>query len=256
MPRKLRVQVWSDVACPWCYIGKRRLEAAIARSPAPGAVEVVWRSFELDPKAPRAPRAKGSYAERLARKYRSSLAQATATVERMTAVAAADGLALRFDEVKPTNTFDAHRVLHLARARGVQGAVKERLLRAYFSEGEALGDPRTLARLSAEAGLDADLVREVLAGEEFADAVRADEEEAARDDIHAVPFFVLGDRYAVSGAQSVELLHGALVQAWSEAPEEGSAEAPSASGPDGSAPATGTSGRTRSRDSGRRRRTT
>ncbi len=231
--RKLRVDVWSDIACPWCYVGKRRLEAAVARMP-PGHVEVVWRSFELDPKAPRAPRAKTSYAERLAKKYRSSLAQANATIERMTKVGAGDGLFLDFGRVRPTNTFDAHRVLHLARERGVQGDVKERLMRAYFTEGEALGDAKTLARLSGEAGLDPDEVRRVLGGDTYADAVRADEEEAWQLGIHAVPFFGIGGVYGVSGAQPVEVLHGALMQAWAEAPEPATPEG-SGCGPGGSA---------------------
>jgi predicted DsbA family dithiol-disulfide isomerase len=217
--RKLRVDVWSDIACPWCYVGKRRLEAAIARMPSPGDVEVVWRSFELDHKAPRVQRAKTSYAERLARKYRASLEQANAMIARMTAVGAADGITLRFDRVRPANTFDAHRVLHLARDRGVQGAVKERLMRAYFTEGEALGNRKTLARLSGEAGLDPDEVRRVLAGDSYADAVRADEDEAGRLGIHAVPFFGIGEEYGVTGAQPVDILHGALMQAGAETPE-------------------------------------
>lgn len=232
--RKLRVDVWSDVACPWCYIGKRRIEAAIARMPSPADVEVVWRSFQLDPEAPRVRRARTSYAGRLARKYGAPLEQANAMVARMTSLGAADGLSLRFDLVRPGNTFDAHRVLHLARDRGVHAAVKERLLRAYFTEGEALGNRRTLARLSAEAGLDPDEVRRVLAGDAFADAVRADEDEARQLGIHAVPFFGLGGVYGVSGAQPVDVLHDALMQAWAEAPEEATPEG-AVSGRDGRA---------------------
>jgi predicted DsbA family dithiol-disulfide isomerase len=216
----LRVDVWSDVACPWCYVGKRRFEAAIARMPSPADVEVVWRSFQLDPKAPRVARAKTSYAERLAKKYSATLDQANAMIARMTSVAAGEGLTFRFDRVKPGNTFDAHRLLHLARERGVQGAVKERLMRGYFTDGESLGDRQTLARLAGEAGLEPDEVGRVLAGDAYADAVRADEEEAAQLGIHAVPFFGIGGVYAVSGAQPVDLLHGALAQAWAEAPEQ------------------------------------
>ncbi len=155
-------------------------------------------------------------------------------IDRTTAVATADGLTFRFDRVKPTNTFDAHRVLHLARDRGVQGAVKERLLRAYFTEGEAIGDPETLARLSSEAGLDRDEVRRVLAGDAYADAVRADEDEARQLGIHAVPFFVLGDDYGFAGAQPVELMHQALMQAWARAPEQAVPEG-AVCGPEGCA---------------------
>jgi predicted DsbA family dithiol-disulfide isomerase len=210
---KLRVEVWSDVACPWCYVGKRRLEAAVARLPAGAEVEVAYRSFELDPRARSVRRPRTSYAERLAKKYGATLAQAQAMIDRMTAVGAGEGLELRFDRVRPSSTFDAHRVLHLARERGVQAAAKERLLHAYFIEGESLGDPDTLARLGGEAGLDGAEVRRVLAGDAYAAAVRADEEEAARNGIHAVPFFVLAGEYAVPGAQPVEVLHGALAQA-------------------------------------------
>jgi predicted DsbA family dithiol-disulfide isomerase len=209
----LRVEVWSDVACPWCWIGKRRLEAAIARLPPGAGVEVVYRSFELDPTARPAARPRTTYAQRLARKYRTTVEQAQATIDRMVALGRGEGLDLRFDRVRPANTFDAHRVLHLARERGLQGAVKERLLRAYFSEGEPLGDRGVLARLAADAGLDAAEVRRALEGDAHAAAVRADEEEAAGNGVHAVPFFVLGGEYAVAGAQPADVLHGALAQA-------------------------------------------
>jgi predicted DsbA family dithiol-disulfide isomerase len=212
----LRVQVWSDIVCPWCYVGKRRLEAAIARMAAPRDIEVVWRAFELDPAAPRVQPPGRSYAERLARKYGATVEQAHAMIERMTSVAAADGLTFRFDQVRPGNTFDAHRVLHLARERGVQGAVKERLLRAYMTEGEPIGDPEALARLSVEAGLDRDEVQRVLASDTYADVVREDEAQARRHDIRAVPFFLLGDVVGVSGAQPIEVLHQALTKAMEE----------------------------------------
>lgn len=230
--QKLEVQVWSDIACPWCYVGKRRLEAAIARMPSPGEVEVVWRAFELDPTAPRV-QPDVPYAERLARKYRVPVAQAQAMIDRMTSVAAGDGLTFRFDLVKPGNTFDAHRVLHLARERGVQGAAKERFLRAYMTEGEAIGDPETLARLSAEAGLDSAEVRKLLSSDAFTAQVRADEEEAREFGIDAVPFFVLGGVYGVAGAQPVDVLHEALTQAWSELPPAAEYAEGAVCGPDG-----------------------
>jgi predicted DsbA family dithiol-disulfide isomerase len=227
--RTLRVQVWSDIACPWCYVGKRRLEAAMALTP--GAVEVVWRAFELDPAAPRVQPPGTSYAERLARKYATSLAQAEAMIERMTSIAAADGLTFRFDRIRPGNTFDAHRILHLAYDRGVQGVVKERLLRAYLTEGEPIGDPEALARLASEAGLDTGEVRRVLASDAYARDVRADEDEARRLGIDAVPFFVLGN-YGVSGAQPVGVLQQALAKAMAEAPQRAIPEG-AACGPEG-----------------------
>jgi predicted DsbA family dithiol-disulfide isomerase len=223
--RTLRVEVWSDIACPWCYVGKRRLEAAVARLPEPAAVVLLWRAFELDPGAPQVSPPE-PYVGRLARKYGTSAAEAQAMVDRMTAVGAAEGLALRFDRVRPGNTFNAHRLLHLALERGVQGAAQERFFRGYLSEGESIGDPEALARLSADAGLPADDVRRVLGTDAFAHAVRADEEEARRFGIHAVPFFVLAGRYGVAGAQPTELLHEALSRALEEAQQPLMAEGP------------------------------
>ena len=136
---KLRVDIWSDIVCPWCYIGKRRFEAALAKFEHAADVEIVWRAFELDPSAPRV-REEGSYAERLANKYRMPVPQAQAMIDRTTGLAAAEGLEFRFDRAKSGNTFDAHRVLHLAHERGVQDALKERLMRGYFTDGAAIGE--------------------------------------------------------------------------------------------------------------------
>ena len=213
--KTLRIDVWSDIACPWCYVGKRRLEAALETLSRDGnapAVEVVWRAFELDPSAPRERPTEVGYAERLAKKYGSSVKEAEGMISRMTDVARADGLDFRFDLIRPGNTFDAHRVLHLAADRGVQDAVKERYLRAYMTEGEPIGDPDTLVRLAAEAGLDAEEVRAALASDAYAPEVRADEEEAKELGINGVPFFVVGGKYAISGAQPADLLHRALAQ--------------------------------------------
>jgi predicted DsbA family dithiol-disulfide isomerase len=216
MKTELRIDVWSDIACPWCYVGKRRLEAALTDFPHREAVEIVWRAFELDPSAPRERDTKVSYAERLSKKYGSSVAEAEGMIARMTAVAATDGLDFRFDKIRPGNTFDAHRVIHLARERGNQDAVKERLLRAYMTEGEAIGDPETLVRLAGEAGLDPEEVRALLASDANVKEVRADEDEARQLGISGVPFFVLGGRYAVSGAQPAAVFLGALDRAWEE----------------------------------------
>ncbi|WP_437533899.1 DsbA family oxidoreductase [Sorangium sp. So ce726] len=235
--KKLRVDVWSDIACPWCYVGKRRLEAALARFPRRDAVEVVWRAFELDPSAKRVLDTEVSYAGRLAKKYGVPVAKAEGMIRQMTEVGAADGLDLRFDKVRPGNTFDAHRVLHLAAERGVQDAVKERLLRGYMTEGEAIGEPEVLARLAGEAGLEPDEVRAALASDAHAREVRADEAEAREIGITGVPFFAFGGRYGVSGAQPAEALLGVLQKAWDEAadaPEQALAEG-AACGPDGCA---------------------
>lgn len=234
---KLTIDVWSDIACPWCYIGKRRLEAALARFPYRDGVHVTWRAFELDPSAPPERDRKDSYAERLAKKYGSSVHDAEQKLRAMTDVARADGLSFRFDRVRSGNTFDAHRVLHLAAERGVQDAVKERFLLAYMTQGEPIGDPETLVRLAAEAGLDAAEVRAMLASDAHGRAVRDDEAEAERLGIRGVPFFVVGGRYAVSGAQPADVLLGGLTQAWTDLK---SAPIPfaegAACGPEGCAP--------------------
>ena len=210
----MKVEIWSDVVCPWCYIGKRRFEQALAGFPHRDEVEVVWRAFELDPSAP-AERT-GGYAENLAAKYGVPLAQAQQMIDTMTSTAAQDGLDLRFDTARPGSTFDAHRLLHLAGERGVQDAVKERLLRATFTEGEPIGDAETLVRLVAEAGLDADEAREVLGSDRYAAEVRGEEQQAQAYGISGVPFFVVDGRYGVSGAQPAEALGQVLAQAWAE----------------------------------------
>ena len=212
----LRIDIWSDIACPWCYVGKRHLEQALARFPHKDDVAIVWRAFELDPSAPKIRDASQSYAERLAGKYGTTPAQAQTMIDRMVDTAARDGLEFRFDRIRPGNTFDAHRLLHLAHERGKQDALKERMLRAYMTEGQAIGDRDVLAGLAREVGLDEQEVRDVLAGDRYASEVRQDEARARELGINGVPFFVLADRFGVSGAQPAEVLLGALERAWAE----------------------------------------
>jgi len=214
--KKLRIDIWSDIACPWCYVGKRRLEAALEKFPHRDEVEVVWRAFELDPAAPAERPNDVGYAERLAKKYGTSMKEAEGMLTRMTDVAATDGLDFHFEKIRSGNTFDAHRVLHLAGERDKQDAVKERYLRAYMTEGEPIGDREALIRLAAEAGLDAEEVRATLASDACTREVRADENEARQLGINGVPFFVLAGKLAVSGAQPAEVLLRALNQAWKE----------------------------------------
>jgi predicted DsbA family dithiol-disulfide isomerase len=218
MSKRLQVQVWSDIACPWCYVGKRRFEAALARFEHAADVELTWRAFELDPSAPAA-RLQQDYAQRLAKKYGKTRDEAQAMLDRMVGVAQAEGLAFDFTRIQPGNTFDAHRVLHLALDRGKQNAFKERLFRAYLSEGRALTDHATLLELANEVGLDQDEVHVALSTDQYAREVRADEAEASALGIHGVPFFVIGGRYAVEGAQTPELILSALERAWSELPK-------------------------------------
>ncbi|MDB4953358.1 MAG: 2-hydroxychromene-2-carboxylate isomerase/DsbA-like thioredoxin domain protein [Myxococcales bacterium] len=215
--QNLRLDIWSDIACPWCYVGKRHLEAALAQFEHAAEVDIVWRAFELDPSAPRVRAADGqSYAERIAKKYGTGTAQAEEMIARMTKTAAADGLEFRFDIIRPGNTFDAHRLLHLALERGVQGELKERMLRAYMTEGQAIGEPDVLVPLAREVGLDDLEVRAVLDSDRYAREVRADENLARELGISGVPFFVLGGKLAVSGAQPADMLLAALQKAWSD----------------------------------------
>jgi predicted DsbA family dithiol-disulfide isomerase len=207
----MQLEIWSDVVCPWCYVGKRRFEQALARFAHSDDVAITYRSFELDPGAPR--ERPGSHDEHLARKYGMTVERAHELNEQMTQTAAAEGLEFRLDRIRAGNTFDAHRLLHLALARGKQPELKERLLRATFTDGERIADAETLVRLAAEVGLDADEAREVLASDRYADAVRADEQQAAAYGITAVPFFVVDGKYGVSGAQPADLLLQVLERA-------------------------------------------
>jgi predicted DsbA family dithiol-disulfide isomerase len=211
---QLRIDVWSDIACPWCYVGKRRLERALQEFPHD--VDVVWHSFELDPAAPKARDTSVSHAERIAKKYGMSVEQARKNSDRLCDTARGEGLAFDFEHIRSGNTFDAHRLVHLGRARGVQGAVKERLLKAYLEEGALMSDHATLVRLGVEAGLDESEATDMLASDQFAEEVRADELQARELGINGVPCFVLDERFAVSGAQSPQILLSALHQAWSE----------------------------------------
>ena len=211
------VEIYSDVVCPWCYIGKRRFEEALRRFAHADQVEVEWRAFELDPAAESAAAGEGpDYADRLARKYGTSRAGAQQMLDSMTEAATAEGLDFHFDRAAAANTFAAHQVIHLAAQRGVQDQVKERLLRGYFTQGEPVGDRSALVRLAAEAGLDADEVAQALDSGRHADAVRAEQDEARALGIGGVPFFVVDRRYGVSGAQPAEQLLQVLERAWEE----------------------------------------
>ncbi len=226
----MQVDIFSDVVCPWCAIGKRRFEAALGRFEHADEIEVVWRAFELDPNAPA--RREGDYADRLARKYGMSREHAVAAHENLTATAAAEGLDFHFDRAQPGNTFDAHRLLHYARETGpgLQDALKERLFLAYFTEGEAIGDPETLVRLAAEVGLDRQQCAEILASDRYAAAVRADEREAHELEVTGVPFFVVDGKFGIPGAQDAETILGVLRRAWAKSHPLEMAEVPAAGG--------------------------
>jgi predicted DsbA family dithiol-disulfide isomerase len=208
------VEIWSDIACPWCYIGKRRFEAALAEFEHREEVRVRWRSFELDPGAPH--ERLGDRAEMLAQKYGMTVEQAREAEQRLTGVAAEEGLEFRFDIARAGNTFDGHRVVHLAETHDLGDAMKERLLRAYFSEGELISDHDTLVRLAVEVGLAEQEVRELLGGDRFSDEVREDERMAGELGISAVPTFVLDRKLGASGAQPPEALLDLLRQGWAK----------------------------------------
>jgi predicted DsbA family dithiol-disulfide isomerase len=209
----MQVEIWSDVVCPWCYIGKRRFEQALEQFAGRDDVDVVWRSFELDPEGPSEPIPLN---ERLAKRYGIQADEAAARHQRTTEIAAGVGLDLQLDRAMSGNTFDAHRLIHLADAHGLQDVANERVLAAYFNEGRPISDRETLVELGISIGLDADEVRAMLDSDRFASEVREDESIAAHFGINGVPFFVLDRRLGVSGAQSVEVLLGALEEAAGE----------------------------------------
>ncbi len=208
---RLPIDVWSDIACPWCWIGKRRLEEAIGA--LEGDVALTWRAFELDPSAPTEAPERVDYAQRLAAKYRTTRDEAQAMIDRMVGAGRSHGLELRFDRIRPTNTFAAHRMLAWAGESGRQTDLKERLFAAYLSEGLAISQHDVLCGLAESVGLDPEAAAAVLESDAWAEEVRNDQALAARIGVRGVPFFVLDHRYAVSGAQPAEELLAAMRRA-------------------------------------------
>jgi predicted DsbA family dithiol-disulfide isomerase len=236
----VKIEIWSDVVCPWCYIGKRRLETAMRTFAHADDVEIVYRSFQLDPSAPRVP--EHTVAEHLGAKYGGGAAGGQQMVERTEAVAAEEGLLFRLGEAKRVNTVDAHRLLHLALETGgpaLQVALKEELLAAYFLRAENVADHDLLRRTAEKVGLETDAVDAVLAGDRYADAVEHDIREAAALGATGVPFFVIDRKYGISGAQPAEAFGQVLERAWEESRPRlehvGGPESTDACGPDGCA---------------------
>lgn len=210
----MQVEIWSDIVCPWCYIGRRRFETALRQFDNSEQVEVVWRSFQLDPTSPRESPAPVS--EALMKKYGIGGAQVEAMHQQVTDLAALEGLEYHLENTLMSNTLDAHRLIHFAAAHGLQSEMKERLQKAYFTEGWVVSDHDTLARLAGEVGLNAGEARQMLESDSYADAVRADIQEAQSLGISGVPFFLIDRKFAVSGAQPADLFLSALNRAWSE----------------------------------------
>ncbi|MBO9129260.1 DsbA family oxidoreductase [Bacillus sp. 165] len=210
----MKIEVWSDFVCPFCYIGKRRLEEVLDTFPHKDEVEIVYKSFELDPNASRDTNL--SIQEILAHKYRTSVNEAKRMTEGVAQQAAAAGLQFNFDTMIPTNTLDAHRIAKFAETKGKDAKVTESLLKAHFTDSKHIGDHETLTELAVEAGLDRQEVQSILQGNDYTEDVRADESKAREIGVQGVPFFVLNNKYAISGAQSKDVFMGALQKVWEE----------------------------------------
>lgn len=210
----MRIDVWSDLVCPFCHLGRRHLDLALEQFPHRDEIGVVWHSFELDRTA--AAVDDRPVVERVAAKYGVPVDGMRAQHEQMAAAAAEVGLDFQWERLVGSNSYAAHRLLHYARSVGREREAMDRIMRAWYSEGEAIGDPAVLQRLALEAGLDADDVADVLASDDFGIDVRTDEALATQIGITAVPTFVLDQKYAVTGAQPVAALLQALTQAWAE----------------------------------------
>jgi predicted DsbA family dithiol-disulfide isomerase len=213
----MRIEIWSDVVCPWCYIGKRRFEQALADFPGRDEVEVVYRSFELDPRAP--DRGTESVVEALGRKYGGGAPAGRRMVDQVSQAATEVGLDFDFADATHNRTLDAHRLLHLALLEGgpaLQARLKEAFLAAYFTQGRSMGDLVVLRQVASAVGLDPQRVDEVLASDEFSQDVRDDIDQARAFGISGVPFFVVDEKLGVSGAQPVEVFAQTLEQAWAE----------------------------------------
>lgn len=211
----MRVEIWSDVVCPWCYLGKRRFDRALGAFEHRDQVEVTFRSFELDPSA--RPGVTTPTVDRLAEKYGMSAEQAADAQRQMEERAAADGLTFRLADLRSGNTRDAHRLIQLAKARGHQAEMVERLHRAYFTEQDSIFDHDSLTRLAGDVGLDPAEAGQVLESGSYVDEIDTDEEMAASLGATGVPLFVIDRRYGISGAQPPETIAQVLERAWEEA---------------------------------------
>jgi len=210
----MKIEIWSDVACPWCYVGKRRFEAALAEFPHRDSVEVEWRSYQLDPSLPE--HYDGTELDYLSTRKGMPAAQVSQMFDHVVAQAKGEGLDFRFDKIVVANSFTAHRLIHLAAARGLQDAAKERLLSGHFEQGKDIGSTEYLTSVALELGLDADEVAALFATDKFANDVRQDFAEARALGISGVPFFVIDRKFGLSGAQPVETFRQALEQGWQE----------------------------------------
>ncbi|MFT4468594.1 DsbA family oxidoreductase [Arthrobacter sulfonylureivorans] len=210
----MKIEIWSDIACPWCFIGKRRFETALAGFEHKDQIDVEWRSYQLDPTLPE--HYDGTETEYLSRIKGIPQEQVKQMFGHVTAQAAGEGLNYDFDKVVVANSFTAHRFLHLAKEHGLMDQAKDALLSGHFEQGKDIGDPEYLVSTGVALGLDETEIRETLAGDRFAAEVRADIAEARALGVNGVPFFVLDRKYGISGAQPAEAFAQAIRQAWNE----------------------------------------
>jgi predicted DsbA family dithiol-disulfide isomerase len=232
----MKIEIWSDVACPWCYIGKRRFETALAAFPHRDSVEVAWRSYQLDPAVPE--HYEGTELDYLSTRKGMDPDQVSQMFEHVAAQAKNEGLNYRFDDVVVANSFTAHRLIHLAAAHGKQDAAKERLLSDHFEQGKNIGNKEYLTSLGRDLGIDAAEVAELFSTDKYADDVRQDFAEGQALGINGVPFFVIDRKFGLSGAQPAETFTAALDRAWQESTplvlvNAAAEDAAEACGPDG-----------------------
>ncbi len=211
---KLKIEIWSDVMCPFCYIGKRRLEGALEQFPHKNDIDIEWKSFQLDPNTSSQP-GKKTY-DYLAERYGRDRNWAVEMHKNVSDQAKAVGLEYDFDKAIIANSFDAHRLSHLAKKYNLGNPLEELIFKAYFTEGKDVANHETLVELGKEVGLDETEIRTMLASDLYADAVRSDIAEAQQIGVKGVPFFVMDRKYAVSGAQPVEAFLQTLEKSWED----------------------------------------
>lgn len=215
------VEVWSDVMCPFCYIGKRKFEAALAASGHSSNIRLVWKSFQLDPGIQASDNK--DYAAYLQKKKGFSEAQTKGMLEQVSNMARSEGLDFHFEKAVVANSFDAHRLSQLAQQQGVQDAVEEALFQAHFTEGKDISDKETLKSIGVACGLDAAAIESLLHSNAFTEAVAQDIDEASQIGVRGVPFFVFNRKYAISGAQDMNVFSNTIGKAYSEWQKENEA---------------------------------
>lgn len=218
----MKVEIWSDVVCPFCYIGKKRFEQAVEDFPHPDQLEVEWKSFQLDPTVEN--NGDQNLTEHLAKSKGISIENARQMQQRVVSMAEEEGLQFNFDKSVVANSFDAHRLIKFARDRGKGNEMAEALFRAYFTDGKNIGDMKSLVDLAEELGLDPTEAENVLQSQKYANNVKHDIQVASGMDIRGVPFFLFDRKYAISGARETEIFLKALKQSWNESLQEQSEE--------------------------------